>query len=314
MWYVIGGLIDDVQSNAIYAIDLEKLEGRLINCSDCPPLDSHTATATNDGRIMVFGGYIEVHKSNKLYQYTVRDNTFIELDIQGPLPPPRADHSAILINDSLFIFGGSDQDAGKLGDLWCFSLTLRRWQQIPAGENLQPRPRSGHSAVAHGGRMVVFGGNLGLVREVNEMLSWDAATGNWGLIHSGEKVPSEEDRSSPVTALKLRKIREVRGGFALEMREAMEVDLGEEKERGALKEWNKRCEQADSPIVKIMENSVVMNARKSSERTPARTKAASKFPCGRDGHAAQVLEDKLYVFGGDRCQMGYNDLFAFPLV
>eukprot|EP00826_Nyctotherus_ovalis_P057749 TRINITY_DN7903_c0_g1_i4.p2 TRINITY_DN7903_c0_g1~~TRINITY_DN7903_c0_g1_i4.p2 ORF type:complete len:258 (-),score=37.89 TRINITY_DN7903_c0_g1_i4:105-878(-) len=257
---------------------------------------------------MVFGGYVKVHKSNKLYQYTVGDNAFIELDIQGPLPLPRADHSAVLINDSLVIFGGSDQDAGKLGDLWCFSLTLKRWQQFITSEDLQPRPRSGHSAVAHNGRMIVFGGNLGAAREVNEMLSWDAKTGNWSLIHSSKKVPGEEDRNSPVTALKLRKIR---GGFSLEMREALEVNLGEEEsERKILK----KCEEADSPIVKIMENSVVMNARKSNEKISANIRAVSKFPCGRDGHAAQVHEDKLYIFGGDRCQIGYNDLFVFPLV
>ena len=34
-----------------------------------------------------------------------------------------------------------------------------------------------------------------------------------------------------------------------------------------------------------------------------------KKPCARDGHTLNVLKDKMYIFGGDRHLMSFNDLY-----
>lgn len=36
-------------------------------------------------------------------------------------------------------------------------------------------------------------------------------------------------------------------------------------------------------------------------------------PCARDGHTACLYENALYVFGGDRHMMGFNDLYRLDL-
>ncbi len=38
-----------------------------------------------------------------------------------------------------------------------------------------------------------------------------------------------------------------------------------------------------------------------------------EYPCERDGHCAAVIGDKMIIFGGDRFQMSFNDLFTFNL-
>ncbi|EAR97403.2 kelch motif protein (macronuclear) [Tetrahymena thermophila SB210] len=47
-------------------------------------------------------------------------------------------------------------------------------------------------------------------------------------------------------------------------------------------------------------------------KCPANSKVGKK-PCARDGHAAAILQRKLYIFGGDRHKMSFNDMFALDL-
>lgn len=337
-WHIICGLIDNEQSKSIYAINLETLEGRLVN-SSAPLMDSHTANVKDD-KVIVFGGYVGYKKSNSVYEYSAKDSSFVELEVQGARPAARSEHSAVVVDNCLVVFGGSDCNAGKLADLWKFDLALKTWEQVAVNEGLWPKERSGHAAVVYKGRMYVFGGSVELVREVNELFSWDPRTECWTLLHSNERVPSEEDRNSPVTALKVKKItdeakRRMKGELAFSVNELLKLTpcLNANKPSSPVKktkvkkpklevklpsEVNVRASYSGnefvSPIVKIMQNSIVMNAKRSAKELENEVKTVIKFPCGRDGHVAEVYGDNLYVFGGDRCQMGYNDLFAFQLV
>ena len=38
-----------------------------------------------------------------------------------------------------------------------------------------------------------------------------------------------------------------------------------------------------------------------------------KKPCARDGQTVNIWEDKMYIFGGDRHLMAFNDLYSFDL-
>lgn len=39
-----------------------------------------------------------------------------------------------------------------------------------------------------------------------------------------------------------------------------------------------------------------------------------KKPCARDGQSVSVYKDCMYIFGGDRHLMAFNDLYSFDLV
>ena len=39
-----------------------------------------------------------------------------------------------------------------------------------------------------------------------------------------------------------------------------------------------------------------------------------RIPCSRDGHTGVIYNGWLFVFGGDRYCMPYNDTFVFNLV
>lgn len=43
------------------------------------------------------------------------------------MPPKRAGHTAVLYKDSMFVFGGKDEDNNKLNDIWEFNLNDYKW-------------------------------------------------------------------------------------------------------------------------------------------------------------------------------------------
>ena len=79
------------------------------------------------------------------------------MDCIGYIPAPREGHSAALVNDVMYIFGGRTEEATDLGDLAAFRISSRRWYTF---QNMgpSPSPRSGHSMTAHGKQIVVLAG------------------------------------------------------------------------------------------------------------------------------------------------------------
>ena len=79
------------------------------------------------------------------------------MDCIGFIPVPREGHSAALVNDVMYIFGGRTEEGADLGDLAAFRITSRRWYTF---QNMgpSPSPRSGHSMTAFGKQIVVLAG------------------------------------------------------------------------------------------------------------------------------------------------------------
>lgn len=94
---------------------------------------------------------------NDVWTYDPRSNAWTELDCIGYIPVAREGHSAALVNDTMYIFGGRTQEGVDLGDLAAFRITSRRWYMF---QNMghSPSARSGHSMTAFGKHIVVMGG------------------------------------------------------------------------------------------------------------------------------------------------------------
>jgi len=88
-------------------------------------------------------------------------------DGDGAAPPGRYNHTAVVSEDAMYVFGGQGR-YGCLDDLWRFDFVTSRWTRIDRGETkgAPPPPRAGHCACvgaaggARGARvMFVFGGS-----------------------------------------------------------------------------------------------------------------------------------------------------------
>jgi Galactose oxidase, central domain len=104
-------------------------------------------------------------------------------------PVERNAHSSVCHNNNMFVFGGQDEDNNKLGDLWEFNIQTKAWAQVKySGAQTEDIARSGHAAVAFGGKMFVFGGILEVTKELNDLLVYDFKT---------QKLSIHEQRDGP---------------------------------------------------------------------------------------------------------------------
>lgn len=71
-------------------------------------------------------------------------------------PPGRYGHSAVVVKDQLYVFGGQGQ-FGCLDDLWVFDFEACAWSLVRV-EGAPPSPRTGHCACVSDNVMFVFGG------------------------------------------------------------------------------------------------------------------------------------------------------------
>lgn len=359
-WYIFGGLIENDQSSNVYVIDLETRVSALVPANSASkvklqPLDSHTSVLADPKNAVIFGGYFGANKTNKVFVYQITENIWEERKPKDPsqkIPPPRANHSAIFSDGSMYIFGGSSSESEKLNDLWKYDFAKDTWTEILAEAGVWPRPRSGHVALLHENKMYIFGGSLELMQEVNDMLELDLKTNQWTILHAAEKMIGEEERSSPITALKIKKIKEeakhkMKGEtispktkkFSQTLKLNLSASMpaldtfnqtlnsplsgtkkhakkGKNYPIAVKKDAILMIDEVSSPIVTVMKNSVVMKAISSDKRKVDNTgslKIVGRFPCGRDGHTGVVHNNKLFIFGGDRHQMAYNDIYSFSL-
>ncbi len=104
-----------------------------------------------------FGGTNGTHWFNDVWSYDPEPSAWAQLECIGYIPAPREGHSAALVNDVMYIFGGRTEEGADLGDLAAFRLTSRRWYTF---QNMgpSPSPRSGHSMTAFGNQIIVLAG------------------------------------------------------------------------------------------------------------------------------------------------------------
>eukprot|EP01006_Ploeotia_vitrea_P015221 TRINITY_DN4281_c0_g1_i1.p1 TRINITY_DN4281_c0_g1~~TRINITY_DN4281_c0_g1_i1.p1 ORF type:complete len:358 (+),score=20.25 TRINITY_DN4281_c0_g1_i1:37-1074(+) len=97
----------------------------------------------------------------------------VKVNQQGTPPPPLCDHSACIVEGekkTMLIFGGySPRCKGPTNDIWEYEIESTTWTKVEHPANaIQPSPRYSHTTCMVGDTMVVFGGSDGdtLLREV----------------------------------------------------------------------------------------------------------------------------------------------------
>lgn len=75
---------------------------------------------THDEYIYIFGGFLAGETaaySNKTFKFTAGTDTLEEFETTGTRPDARSDHSASIMKDSMYIFGGVFGEK-QFNDIW----------------------------------------------------------------------------------------------------------------------------------------------------------------------------------------------------
>ena len=316
--YIFGGSNTSEEFNRTLVFDLRSLSCRTINAEAprCPPaLDSHSACLYEDGPaawMVVFGGYSAGERTNGVFTLNLVNEQWKRAQTSNG-PGPRSSHTAVVFQNHMYVFGGTNEEGEKLNELWRLDLRTYFWENI-VGEGDLPSGRSGHSAVVYGDVMIVFGGMKDITKETNEMYSYSFSTNAW------VQFQYEHQIKDPVSNEQLEEYKKAKAGNS--------PGKGRGEGSPPKSPLLKRNTVADSSPTKFTLKKVEGEApaeagtagvkkRKTLYDGPAspisgRIKARPPHP--RDGHSAVVLHNIMIIFGGDRHQMPFNDCYVYFLV
>ena len=103
-------------------------------------------------------------------------NSWRPIESNDRPPSQRSLHVGIVVDDSLYIFGGYD-GTQRTNDFYRFDFDTCTWTQIITN-NLPPSPRDRHVAVVYDRFIYIFGGFDG-VNRVNDFNCYNINTNMW---------------------------------------------------------------------------------------------------------------------------------------
>ncbi|XP_064461375.1 leucine-zipper-like transcriptional regulator 1 [Ornithodoros turicata] len=272
--YVFGGDNGKQMLNDLLRFDVrDKSWGRAFT-TGCPPAPRyHHSGVVHEKSMFVFGGYTgDIHSNsnlankNDLFEYNFTTGQWSEWKFEGRMPVPRSAHGAAVYDGKLWIFAGYDGNA-RLNDMWSVSLLgdSRTWEEVPQRGDCPPTCCNFPVAVARDS-MFVFSGQSG-AKITNSLFQFHFKTKFWARIsteHILRGAPAPPTRRYGHTMVAFDRHLYVFGGTA---DNTLPNDL--------------HCFDLDSQTWSIIQPSL-----------------DSQVPSGRLFHAAAVVADAMYVFGG----------------
>ncbi|XP_056677341.1 leucine-zipper-like transcriptional regulator 1 isoform X2 [Monodelphis domestica] len=252
------------------------------DCSWCrafttgtPPAPRYHHSAVVYGSSMfVFGGYTgdiysnsNLKNKNDLFEYKFATGQWAEWKIEGRLPVARSAHGATVYSDKLWIFAGYDGNA-RLSDMWTIGLQDREltcWEEIEQSGEIPPSCCNFPVAVCRD-KMFVFSGQSG-AKITNNLFQFEFRDKVWTRIpteHLLRGSPPPPQRRYGHTMVAFDRHLYVFGGAA-------DNTLPNEL----------HCYDVDFQTWEVI-----------------RPSPDSELPSGRLFHAAAVISDAMYIFGG----------------
>eukprot|EP01119_Soliformovum_irregulare_P013895 TRINITY_DN3741_c1_g1_i1.p1 TRINITY_DN3741_c1_g1~~TRINITY_DN3741_c1_g1_i1.p1 ORF type:complete len:837 (-),score=233.99 TRINITY_DN3741_c1_g1_i1:384-2633(-) len=168
------------------------------------PRASHTAVigGEDDERGMyIFGGCLGIgdpsqQASNQLFRYLFDSSTWEIVPSIGAAPP-RYDHTAVVVQNRMWIFGGC---AGSLfhSDLFYFSFSSQSWFKVRS-QGLDPMARSRHAVIpCHDSGFIIWGGSQNS-NFLNDAHLYDADVNEWKQIQQKNVPSARRDHAMAIT-------------------------------------------------------------------------------------------------------------------
>ncbi|GAB6032197.1 Leucine-zipper-like transcriptional regulator 1 [Chamberlinius hualienensis] len=272
--YVFGGDNGKNMLNDLLRFDVkDKSWGRAFTMGSPPAPRYHHSAVVYQRSMFVFGGYTgDIHSNsnltnkNDLFEYRFLSGLWAEWKFEGKLPVARSAHGAVVYDGKMWIFAGYDGNA-RLNDMWtvCLSGESKIWEEVQQIGECPPTCCNFPVAVSRD-HMYVFSGQSG-AKITNNLFQFNFKMRSWARIsteHILRSAPPPPTRRYGHTMVAFDRYLYVFGGAA---DSTLPNDL--------------HCFDLDSQMWSIVPIS-----------------KDSEVPSGRLFHAAAVISDAMYVFGG----------------
>lgn len=352
-YYVFGGVnqSEEVTNTlSIYSITDQNWEKKEFETRVVPPRAGHSMSLVGN-KIVIFGGFAKGEFSNAVYIYNIdeeswdnnikgeNDNELLEegqehaeqrdYNDNMQLPEPRINQSQITVNTSILIYGGVDKDGRYFDDMWTFNLMDKFWQKVEINGEI-PKARQGHTALLlDNDQMLIFGGKIGNIFEVNEFWKFDLNTKRFSIIQGTLLqregftqtfkpkiiIETSTNHNPYQTFYKLKKVQmrtendmnfNKTNGFNKNKEKKNpyeDIIMGDNKARNIKNSLIYKIESEDAKYINDLSEN---NKNLKFERFKY-----GEIPVPRDGHTAFMYKGKMFLFGGDRNKYPFNDIYFF---
>ncbi|KAJ7071208.1 hypothetical protein C8F01DRAFT_1047057 [Mycena amicta] len=228
------------------------------------------ATPTANGDLYIFGGLVRESAQNDLYLFSSRDHSATLLQTSGDGPTPRVGHASALVSNVLIVWGGDtktdpqSKPTDKQDDnLYLLNLVSREWTKVSV-QTQGPAGRYGHAVtMAAGSKFFIFGGQVD-GEFLNDLWSFDLnslrSRATWELVE-----PASSEKPAHRT-----------GHICVTCENRILVFGGTDGQYHYNDTW-----------------AFDLATRKWSE-----LQCIGFIPSPREGHAAALVDDVIYIFGG----------------
>ncbi|VDO86832.1 unnamed protein product [Heligmosomoides polygyrus] len=196
--YCSGETVDPEQPIDIHMLDTRNPGGYSSSNDEMEPLRSlpyqrygHTVCAYR-GRAYLWGGRNDDYgASSTLHEFDPVLLRWRIVPVEGRVPPARDGHSAVVVGDRMFLFGGFEEDLQRFSqETYVFDFLTNRWSEFNT-TGQPPLWRDFHTAVAIDSKMYIFGGRSDYTGQVSEtfhstrdmyderLKALDLRTGEW---------------------------------------------------------------------------------------------------------------------------------------
>lgn len=195
-FYLMGGTDENARQNDIYRYEVSTRHWVCIDpvSGAAPSARSGSKAVVCQDSIFFFGGYTKKDGDyfNELFEFHIPRAHWTRIE-SHMRPSVRTDHSCVVYEASLYIFGGFD-GRSRFQDMHKYSIDDREWVEIPAHNNT-PMGRFGHTAVTYKQGMFIFGGWNGH-DTLDDLYEFSITTQQWFSIPGRGEVPSSRYRHS----------------------------------------------------------------------------------------------------------------------
>lgn len=276
------------------------------------PRDSHSATCLDTNELVIIGGVddggnalIDVHS------WDLGDGGFQKLEMIGEPPPTRYGHTSVAASGAdALVFGGVNVTGEKLNDLWALNAHTTTWTKVQS-MGVPPRARFCHSACVHGSVMVVFGGTLSGAEATNDLFYLGVGGISSGCLEWRERQRDalytgndDDDTQESTNSIAL-----INNTMKLKLQRAQRCNDARQS-RPRVQPCSRVINEDESAIMKLIFG---IDTGKGSNAVAPLERLEGRVPCARDGHTAVVYDGMVFIFGGERNHMKFDDLFVYKV-
>lgn len=168
--YLFGGQLENDVFNDLYYFELTSFKlprarwelVQPLNNFKPPPVTNHSMSIYKN-KIYIFGGVYNNEKvCNDLWCFDTLINKWAQVATTGDVPLPVNEHSAVIVGDRLYVYGGNDFSGAIYDTLHSLDLHSFKWSKL--SKELSeggPGPRCGHSMtyIPTLNQLIIMGGD-----------------------------------------------------------------------------------------------------------------------------------------------------------